>query len=509
MEDRRFEVRAAAGLSFGAALVHVWAMPEHLGEWWGYGLFFLLVAAAQGFYGVAVLRWPRPPLFLIGAVGNLGVVGLYVLTRTVGVPFFGPHAGVVERGGALGLTATAMEVVLVAVLVASLRFARRAGAPNSIQGVPGTGILRAEESGEGFSRRDFLRTAGVAGALGVSGGALGLRAAGVTGASLGAAGVALGAHAGPAHAQGNSGGKVAGDAGEHDAGAHEGDVGRHGGTGDVDLSRFDPSEFLRDFYWGEERQEGGRTVREYEMVAQDMEIEVAPGVFYPAWTFNGQVPGPTLRAREGDRLRIVFKNEGTHPHTIHFHGIHAANMDGSFELVGPGQEFVYEFDAEPFGMHLYHCHTTPLRKHIEKGLYGVFIIDPKEGRPPADEMVMVMNGFDTNFDTENEVYTVNGVAFHYQRHPVKIKKGEPVRVYLANFTEFDLINSMHMHANFFDYYPTGTKLEPTEFTDTKMLAQGERGIMEFTYDRPGLFMFHAHVNEFAELGWLGFFEVEE
>jgi FtsP/CotA-like multicopper oxidase with cupredoxin domain len=334
-----------------------------------------------------------------------------------------------------------------------------------------------------------LRTAGVAGALGISGGALGLRAAGVTGA-LGAAGVAASVHAGPAHGQ------------EMDAGGHKGDVGQHGGQGDVDLSRFDPSKFLRDFYWGEERQESGRTVREYELVSQDVEIEVAPGVFYPAWTFNGQVPGPTLRAREGDLVRVTFKNRGTHPHTIHFHGIHAANMDGTFELVGPGQEFVYEFDAEPFGMHLYHCHVTPLRKHIEKGLYGVFIVDPKE-------MVMVMNGFDTNFDTENEVYTVNGVAFHYQRHPIKIKKGEPVRVYLANFTEFDLINSMHIHANFFDYYPTGTKLEPTEFTDTKMLAQGERGIMEFTYGRTGNFMFHAHVNEFAELGWLGFFKVEE
>ncbi len=208
-------------------------------------------------------------------------------------------------------------------------------------------------------------------------------------------------------------------------------------------------------------------------------------------------------------MRVVFKNRGAHPHSIHFHGIHAANMDGSTEQIAPGQEFVYEFDAEPFGMHLYHCHTTPLRKHIEKGLYGAFIIDPKEGREEADEMVMVMNGFDTNFDTENEVYTVNGVAFHYQRHPVKIKKGELVRVYLANLTEFDLINSMHIHANFFDYYPTGTSLTPAEFTDTKMLAQGERGIMEFTYDFPGRFMFHAHVNEFAELGWLGFFEVEE
>ncbi len=490
MKDRRFVVRVAVGLALGAALVHVWAMPGHFAEWWGYGAFFLLVAVAQGLYGLALLARPGRALFFLGIGGNLAVVSLYVVTRTVGVPFFGPHAGEVEAVGLTDSVAAVLEVALVVALGALCWRARLPEVSSPVGPVWGSGAARVGAVGSGVSRRDFLRAAGAVGAVGASAGV-------------------LGAHAGRAAGQGNSGGKVAGDAGEHDAGAHEGDVGEHGGTGDVDLSRFDPSEFLRDFYWGEERREGGRTVREYEMVAEDAEIEVAPGVFYPAWTFNGQVPGPTLRAREGDRLRVVFKNRGTHPHTIHFHGIHAANMDGSLELVAPGQEFVYEFDAEPFGMHLYHCHTTPLRKHIEKGLYGVFIIDPKEGRPPADEMVMVMNGFDTNFDTENEVYTVNGVAFHYQRHPVKIKKGGPVRVYLANFTEFDLINSMHMHANFFDYYPTGTKLEPTEFTDTKMLAQGERGIMEFTYDRLGLFMFHAHVNEFAELGWLGFFEVEE
>ena len=421
MERREKTLYLAAGLSLVAALAHVWAMPEHFEEWWGYGGFFLVVALVQGLYGLGLLRRPARAFLLFGAVGNFGVVSLYIVTRTVGVPFFGPHAGEIEGAGALGQAATAAELALVVALAGLWRFGRSAGVSPAVRGAD---VALTGGSEQGFSRRDFLRTAGVAGALGVSGGALGLRAAGVTG-SLGAAGVALGAHAGRAHGQGNSGGKVAGDAGEHDAGGHEGDVGQHGGTGDVDLSRFDPSEFLRDFYWGEERQEGGRTVREYEMVAEDAEIEVAPGVFYPAWTFNGQVPGPTLRAREGDLVRVRFKNEGTHPHTIHFHGIHAANMDGSFELVGPGQEFVYEFDAEPFGMHLYHCHTTPLRKHIEKGLYGVFIIDPKEGRPEADEMVMVMNGFDTNFDTENEVYTVNGVAFHYQRHTIKIKKGGP------------------------------------------------------------------------------------
>lgn len=335
----------------------------------------------------------------------------------------------------------------------------------------------------GITRGDFIKAAG---ALGLSGGILGTHASRVLG------------HEGEDHGSGSS------PAG-HGGAAHGG----NGTVGDADLSRFDPTKFLRDFDYGEEKKEGGRTVREWEITAEDVEIEVAPGIMYPAWAFNGQVPGPTLRATEGDRLRIVFKNRSAHPHTMHFHGIHPARMDGVFELVAPGQEFVYEFDAEPFGCHLYHCHSSPLKKHIEKGLYGAFIIDPREGRPEADEMVMVLNGFDTNFDGANEVYAANTVAFHYQKHPIKIKKGELIRVYVVNVLEFDLINSIHIHANFFNYYPTGTSLEPAELTDTKMLAQGERGIMEFRYGFPGRFMFHAHVSEFAELGWMSFFEVEE
>ena len=85
----------------------------------------------------------------------------------------------------------------------------------------------------------------------------------------------------------------------------------------------------------------------------------------------------------------------------------------------PGKSTTYEFDATPFGLHLYHCHSMPLAEHIAKGLYGAFIIDPKQGRPTADELVMVMNGFDTNFDRSNEVYAVNTVAFAYMHRPVR------------------------------------------------------------------------------------------
>jgi FtsP/CotA-like multicopper oxidase with cupredoxin domain len=88
-----------------------------------------------------------------------------------------------------------------------------------------------------------------------------------------------------------------------------------------------------------------------------------------------------------------------------------------------------------------------------------------------------------------------------------VKLGELQRVYLVNITEFDLLNSMHVHANFFDVYPTGTSLRPSEYTDIVTLAQAERAILEFRYDHPGRFLFHAHQSEFAELGWLGQFEV--
>ncbi|MBA2361875.1 MAG: multicopper oxidase domain-containing protein [Actinobacteria bacterium] len=249
-------------------------------------------------------------------------------------------------------------------------------------------------------------------------------------------------------------------------------------------------------------------VREYELTALDKTIEVAQGVEFNAWTYNGTVPGPIIRATEGDLLRVEFLNGGTHPHTIHFHGIHPANMDGVFEIVRPGGRFTYEFPALPAGLHLYHCHATPLKKHIHKGLYGAFIIDPREPRKPAQELVMVMNGFDTDGDGENNFYTVNGKAFYYAKYPISVKRSQTVRIYLANLTEFDLINSFHLHGEFFRYYPTGTT-DQFEYTDTIMQTQGQRGIIEIDFHNPGLFMFHAHQSEFAELGWMGFFNVED
>jgi manganese oxidase len=249
-------------------------------------------------------------------------------------------------------------------------------------------------------------------------------------------------------------------------------------------------------------------LREYRLTAIDRDIEVAKGVTFSAWTYNGTAPGPVIRATEDDILRVNFFNGGSHPHTIHFHGIHPANMDGVFEVVEPGKSFTYEFPARPYGMQLYHCHSTPLKKHIHKGLYGAFIIDPPKPRRPAQELVMVMNGFDTDGDGANNFYTVNGLTFFFAKYPIRVSRSKTVRIYLANLTEFDLVNSFHLHGDFFRYYPTGSS-DTFEYTDTVMLCQGQRGIIEIDFKNTGTFMFHAHQSEFAELGWMGFFQVED
>ncbi len=271
---------------------------------------------------------------------------------------------------------------------------------------------------------------------------------------------------------------------------------------------FDPDKYLREFNYGQvSKLADGTTLREFTIIAEDDKMmEISPGVFYNVWTFNGTVPGPTIRATEGDLVRIHFINNGTRSHTMHFHGEHPAEMDGVFEIVGArGGQFTYEWIAGPVGVHPYHCHVMPLEEHIIHGLYGVYIVDPKEGRPQADEMVMVLNGFDTDFDTENNFYAANTIPFYYQHHPIQINTNELIRVYVVNMVEFDPINNLHLHGNLYHYYPTGTDTVPSTFTDMITLSQTERGIMEFSYSYPGKYLFHAHKVEFSEKGWTGLF----
>lgn len=119
-DHRKQILYPAAALSLLAGAIHLWVMPEHFEEWWGYGIFFLAAGIAQGVYGAALPRWPRRSLFLLGIGGNLLIAVLYLLTRTVGIPFFGSEAGGIESIGLIDLCATTSELALAIVLGAML-----------------------------------------------------------------------------------------------------------------------------------------------------------------------------------------------------------------------------------------------------------------------------------------------------------------------------------------------------------------------------------------------------
>jgi len=245
-------------------------------------------------------------------------------------------------------------------------------------------------------------------------------------------------------------------------------------------------------------------VREYELDVLETSLEVAQGVVVDAWTYGGRAPGPILRATEGDTLRVTVNNRTERPHNLHLHGRHSPQMDG-WEPIPPGGSFTYEVTAEPFGVHPYHCHTMPLAVHISKGLYGAFIVDPPQPRPPAHEVVLVLSGWDTDGDGRNDLATFNGVAGWYQRHPITVPVGELVRVYVLNMTEHEPVASFHLHAQTFDVFWHGTSMTPDLHADTIGLTMGDRAIVEFTLPERGRYMFHPHQHHLADAGAMGWF----
>lgn len=292
----------------------------------------------------------------------------------------------------------------------------------------------------------------------------------------------------------------------HHTDAHP--IGPAGRTLSVRTKKLDPMAVLKSFDDGKvSHPPDGRTVREYTFIATEEEVQIAEDVGFEAWMFNGRIPGPTVRCTEGDLIRWRFVNQTPRRHSIHIHGFKPAEMDGVDPVEPEGGEFVYEFIAEPFGLFPYHCHIRPVNEHIQRGLYGALIIDPKTPRPPANELVFVLNGYDLDGDWKNELYSINGVADYFLEHPIPLKVGEPVRIYLLNMTEFDPVVSLHLHATMFNVYRSGSWLTPHEYTDIVTLAQAERAILEFSYKYPGRYMFHPHQNVIAERGCAGFFEV--
>lgn len=335
-------------------------------------------------------------------------------------------------------------------------------------------------SDEGVSRRELLKKAGLGGAVFLGGSV-------------------LGRSIGNARAETGMGYEGAGEAvvGDDVLDAIYGHG--HGPPSGIDPSALD----ARTLPPARDGRSAG-VVRDLEFAVEERLLEIGNEVFFEAWTYNGTVPGPIIRATEGDLIRIHFQNRTGHAHSLHFHGAHRPEMDG-WEPVPAGGETVYQIDAGPAGLHPYHCHTAPLAEHVSRGLYGTMIIDPPEGRPPANEVVLMLSGFSNEAVGRNGIVAWNGIAGFYRHFPIKVPAGELVRAYVLNMLEHEPIGSFHLHAETFDVYPAGMGDAPAFRDDTIALTQGQRAVLEFTLPSYGRYMFHPHQHWLADRGAIGWF----
>jgi nitrite reductase (NO-forming) len=273
------------------------------------------------------------------------------------------------------------------------------------------------------------------------------------------------------------------------------------------------------------RNHATRVVVDLEVVEKPMRL--ADGVEYTMWTFGGTVPGRFIRVREGDLVEFHLKNhpDSDVPHNIDLHAVTGPGGGAKASLTMPGNETTFEFRALNPGLYVYHCATAPVGIHIANGMYGMILVEPKEGLPPVDREYYVMQSeFYTKgafgekghqpFDldkavAENPDYVVfNGaVGALSGENTLKAKKGETVRLFVGNGGP-NLVSSFHVIGEIFDnvYIEGGTRV--THNVQTTLVPAGGSAITEFRVDVPGelVLVDHSIFRAFNK-GALGMMEV--
>lgn len=254
---------------------------------------------------------------------------------------------------------------------------------------------------------------------------------------------------------------------------------------------------------------------EFEMTIDDVTIDVVDGLKYHSFAFNGQVPGPLIHVKEGDDLSITVTNLTALPHTVHWHGMYQREtwkMDGvpaiTQKPIEPGESFTYKFKADPSGSMWYHCHVN-VNEHVAiRGMWGPFIVDPKEPteleKRVTKEFVMMMNTYDSNYadkpgfggmpteEGDMNYFAMNGRSFP-NTQPMRIEEGDVVRVRL--FGAGAGIHAMHTHGHtFWVTHKDGFPLPEPYRADTVLYGPGERYDLIFEADNPGRFIFHDHMD---------------
>ena len=239
----------------------------------------------------------------------------------------------------------------------------------------------------------------------------------------------------------------------------------------------------------------GRT-KVYNLTAKKIQWETAAGQSVTAFAYNDQVPGPQIRVREGDKVRVVLKNELPESTAIHFHGLELPNSQDGVPFitqppVKPGDSFTYEFVVPNAGSHMYHSHHNAASQ-VSLGLLGAFIVEPKDPLPieRADvDYVMVLND-------GAHGYTFNGKSFP-ATEPVVAKLGQKLRLRFMN--EGMMIHPMHLHGMHMTVIAKDGWPQPAPWKcDTLNIAPGERWDVIVNCNNKGTWAFHCHILQHAE-----------
>ena len=247
-------------------------------------------------------------------------------------------------------------------------------------------------------------------------------------------------------------------------------------------------------------------VKEFHLIAEEIEHEFAPGTRIKAWGYNGSTPGPTIEAVEGDRVRIYVTNRLPEHTTVHWHGILLPNgMDGVGGLnqphIKPGETYVYEFTLRESGTRMYHPHADEMVQ-VAMGMMGLFVIHPRAMTHAVDRDfgIMLHNWAvhpgtyrpDPSVMTDFNLWTLNGKVFPVI-DPMVVRTGQRVRIRLANLSMHD--HPMHLHGVHFKVVGTDAGRIPESAQwpmTTTLVPVGGTVDVEFDASLPGDWAFHCH-----------------
>ncbi len=259
------------------------------------------------------------------------------------------------------------------------------------------------------------------------------------------------------------------------------------------------------------------------MTLKNMVVEIAPGVRYNTWAFDGRgAPGPVVHVRQGQTVEMTLTNGGTIPHSIDFHAARIA-PNVAFRDVAPGESFTFRFVANDPGVFMYHCGTKPVLAHIANGMYGAIVVEPEAALPKADkEYVLVASewylsndGIDepANLDMSKarsmapDWTTFNGYANQYVTHPLKADPGETVRFWVVAAgptldTNFHVVGTILDRA-----WVNADMTAPQHGVQTVLVPAGGGAVFDVKIDDPGFYPFVSHAFAHVDLGQVGLLQV--